>query len=115
MKPVQASAAAAAHPTFRRVLAVMAHLAKNADKAPQVAREVVKWGKAGFPLRTAEQLAAWQAMCEGPPRCPHHLPIPGTDLMHCAACKCPDWKARLLTAGCPLGRTPASPLHTPGT
>ena len=60
-----------------------------------------------------EQLAAWQAMCEGPPRCPHHLPIPGTDLMHCAACGCPDWKARLATTGCPLGRTPASPLLPP--
>lgn len=99
----------------RRAAAVVAHLAKNADRAPQVAREVVKWGKAGFPLRTPEQLAAWQAMCSGPPRCPHYLPLPGTDIMHCAACKCLGAKARLATASCPIGRTPAGPLQPPGS
>lgn len=95
----------------RRGAAVMRHLVKNVDRAPQVVGELARWAGAGFPVRTPAELAAWKAMCSGPPRCPHYLPLPGTDLMHCAACKCLGAKARLATTACPIGRTPASPLQ----
>ena len=87
-------------------IAVVKHLIQNVEKAPQAALEVGRWIKAGIPLRTDEEVKIWQKMCEGPPTCQFYKPIKDSTVMHCAACRCPNWKMRLATTGCPIGRTP---------
>lgn len=77
----------------RRGLALAKHAWENREKCGQVAREVSEFIATGAKRCDATEHARRLANCQA---CKHWRPVHGTDLMHCAQCKCLAAKLWLL-------------------
>jgi len=85
------------------------------EQVKKVGKATAAWIAAGSPLRTTEELAECNAICQA---CPEYQPL----LNRCGKCGCfLSAKARMATETCPLGKWPtrekteSSPQPTEGT